>query len=309
VRDACEVVTLVARFVNRSFDAHSVVVESIRNAVRNDDAYVDAFARIHDTANKFGHCLNALEKRKSLVVKLTELADEICDGLGAAVEAFVAVVNERLASYVISQEERTTALNLASEVKEQIGSRRLIREHDRAKAEQQAQASDAAVQLLEDVYEKYARRENRTANLLRGGAIGMLMLIAGAAAAVSFPAHDLTAGVELLRLSVTLPLALLAGYLGRESSRHRRFARWADARSIHLQSFRVYTDSLGEQGDEMRRALGEKIFASFVDISDADEEHGILDPVTSVLAQVQGNARPTGEPSMTNPSATVRTVP
>jgi hypothetical protein len=285
VRHACDVVTLVAKFVNRCFDEHSVVVEKIRDAVRSDGAYVDAFARIHDTANKFSACLGALEKRKTLATKLTELADDICAGLGDAVEAFIAVVNERQASYAISQEERTKALNLASEVKDQIGARQVIRDDDRAQAEQRSKASDAAVKLLEDVYEKYAERENDKANLLRSWAIGTLVVIAGFALTVNFRTDDLTVGVELLRLSVTVPLAVLAGYLGRESSRHRRFARWADARSIHLQSFRVFTDSLGEQGNELRRALGEKIFGSTADTPGTDAEPGMFDDLTSALAQ------------------------
>lgn len=285
VRHACDVVTLVAKFVNRCFDEHSVVVEKIRDAVRGNGAYVDAFARIHDTVNKFSACLGALEKRKSLATKLTELADEMCAGLGAAVEAFIAVVNERQASYAISQEERTKALNLASEVKDQIGARQVIRDDDRMQAEQQTRASNAVVKHLEGVYEQYAARENRTADGLRRWAIVMLVLIAGIAATVNFRAHDLTVGVELLRLSVTVPLAVLAGYLGRESSRHRRFARWADERSIHLQSFRVYADSLGEQGNELRRAFGEKIFGAFQDSSGADQEPGMFDDLTSALAQ------------------------
>lgn len=285
VRHDCDVVTLVAKFVNRCFDEQSVIVDKIREAVRNDSAYVDAFARIHNTVNKFSACLGALEKRKTLATRLTELADDICEGLSAAVEAFTAVVDERQASSAISREDRAKALNLASEVKDQIGARQVLRDDDRAQAEQQTKASNAVVKHLEGVYERYAARENRTADVLRGGAIGMLVLIAGIAWVVNFGAHELTAGVELLRLSVTIPLAVLAGYLGRESSRHRRFARWADERSIHLQSFRVYADSLGEQGNELRRAIGTKFFGAIADSPGPEPEPGMFDDLTSLMGQ------------------------
>lgn len=115
-------------------------------------------------------------------------------------------------------------------------------------------------------FQSYANRERRSANVLRGGALTVtLALIALTAFLILTVPTDVnaTSPADLLRLSLALPVAALAGYLGREASRHRRVANWAQQREVQLMTVEAYVAPMSEKDKQkVRLDLGRKVFGS-----------------------------------------------
>lgn len=270
VRAACGDVVLVATFVLGSID-----IDRLTNrAVRTDEKYVAPFERINSTVARFNSCLVALGKsrhQESLIVKLTLLADSIRQDLEVAVAALVAVVTERAGDDPDHADARTSAMKLASEVRTELGARTLGIEGELEETVRQEAAGAAAAEKLGTYYEEYAACEAKRADWLRV-AVAVLLLAITVIAFVINSRVELSVGVELLRLSVTIPLAALATYLGRESTRHRDSAKWAGELSIEMRSLPDYVKSLGDHGIELRRAFGMRVFGMTADKSDPSDD-------------------------------------
>lgn len=108
-----------------------------------------------------------------------------------------------------------------------------------------------------------ASRETRTANVLRLCAIGILLaLVAAATIIISRNPSIGSVSEEILRVSVSLPLAVLAAYLGRESSRHRSAADWARQLEVQLETLDAFIAPLAEERRQyLREEFGKLVFS------------------------------------------------
>jgi len=284
VRAACGDVDLVATFVLGSI-ALSDLDRPISDAVRTDERYVAAFERIRATVTGFDSCLVALGKsqhRERLTVKLARLSDSLRQDLAAAVDVFVTIVVERAGDDPIHEKARESAMDTARKVRTELGARTFGIEGEQELTASQEAAGAAAAEKLGTYYEEYAKRESKRADRLRWAVAVLLVLITGMAFVINFRVGGLSLGAELLRLSVTIPMAALATYLARESTRHRSSAKWAGELSIEMRSLPDYVKSLGESGIELRRAFGMRVFGTAADKSDSTGE----DPWTPLPEQI-----------------------
>lgn len=115
-----------------------------------------------------------------------------------------------------------------------------------------------------------AAAERTFANWLQAGAVFLLVLIAVLAAWILFlsPLDSDTLGRAFARLSTTVPLAVLAGYLSRESSRHRNTADRSGELGAHLKHLDDYVVKLSEEeGRRYRYELGQSAYAA--------DKHGV----------------------------------
>lgn len=138
-----------------------------------------------------------------------------------------------------------------------------------------------------------AASERKTADQLRAGVIFLLVLIAAVAAWILFlsPLDSDTLGREFARLSTTVPLAVLAGYLGRESSRHRNTADRSEEFGAHLKHLDGYVSQLSEE--ERRRYRYELGQSAYVmdkhSVGDVNSS-GLVEEVARLVEAVKGLA-------------------
>jgi hypothetical protein len=116
---------------------------------------------------------------------------------------------------------------------------------------------------LEEFFSAHAVAQQKRADLLQGGVVVALIVIAALAVWILFlsPFDSDTLGRAFARLSTAVPLAVLAGYLGRESSRHRNTAARSGELGAHFSNLDSYVMELSE--DDRRRyryELGQKAF-------------------------------------------------
>jgi hypothetical protein len=224
VRGACEDANLVAEFV-----AGYLVVEEENDFVgvelRHKDYFVEVFEVIHETVGKFDGCLSAIEQgapehEQELLDTLADLATTLRQWLGEAVDAFVAVIKDLTARGKVFPRDRAEALRLAGEIRGKLETRQLIHEASRAlnetlrvRDEVKVAAGTVGAGHAGAFYEEHANLEYRTANRLR--AVVACLLTATTVGVLVFVSRlePLTLGSELVRLSATIPIALLAGYL------------------------------------------------------------------------------------------------
>jgi hypothetical protein len=145
----------------------------------------------------------------------------------------------------------------------------------------------AAARSLGNEYDQHANKEVYTANVLRRWVAGLAVLVAGAAAWFNYAVTEATLLLELARLSVTIPLGLLALYLARESARHRAAAGWSRELAIALHSVDSYiATSPKADGEALRQALGMRIFGATPDTPAADpSESDLLHTVLTKLTE------------------------
>ncbi len=275
IRLACVDARLVAEFVGEYLQPDMAAIHA---DLRQDKDFVEAFEIIHHTVVEFRGCLIAIGQTGSspaLVTKLTQLAAELRQWFEEAVRAFVAVVNEQSA-----KDQRpavTRAKTLASDLTSQLRATQLIHMADQTLGEakhafdetlraqdlaKKEAAADAATSHLGSDYETYADHETRIADKLRWAVAGLITTISGCAVSFLIWAGDVTLENELVRLSVTIPLAVLAGYLAKESAKHRVAARRARDLAIAMRTVRGYAEPLDDIGRELQRALGLRAFGA-----------------------------------------------
>ena len=149
-----------------------------------------------------------------------------------------------------------------------------------------------AARSLGNEYDEHAKKEARTADVLRWWVAGLALVIAGAALWFNYAVTEKTLLLELARLSVTIPLGLLALYLAKESARHREVARWSRELAIALHTVDSYiVTSPKTHGHALRQALGMRIFGTAPDPVGQSDTHvldELLGPVRKVTDSVQG---------------------
>jgi hypothetical protein len=85
------------------------------------------------------------------------------------------------------------------------------------------------------------------------------------------------------KLALNVPVLLLAGFLGRESSQHRRTARWAAVIVAQLRAIRAFTGELNPKAaDALRARFGQRVFL------EAPELPGAAKPEGDVAAGASG---------------------
>ncbi|MGH3899828.1 MAG: hypothetical protein ACRDTA_16600 [Pseudonocardiaceae bacterium] len=138
--------------------------------------------------------------------------------------------------------------------------------------------------------------ERKFANWLRAGAAFLLVLITVLAAWILFlsPPDSDTLGREFARLSTTVPLAVLAGYLSREASRHRNTADRSGELGAHLKHLDDYIVKLSEEeGRRYRYELGQSAYAPDkhgVSTADSPNSPGLVEEVARLAEAIKGLA-------------------
>ncbi|PPK63778.1 hypothetical protein V5P93_005647 [Actinokineospora auranticolor] len=275
VQSTCDVVKLVADFLDRSLtDGKSA--ELVR-FLRQDKAYTELAADVGDTLDTIDNCLNALDRggsATSLAKLLGDFANQLCDLVEQAISAYLEVAKKAVADDIRLAEARDHATVIAGAARKAIYTWRLMAEPPPTRA------ADKAAREISHYYDDHAKRETSHANRLRFIAGSLLALIAVGALVITLWLDGSPLGEELVRLSATVPIAVLAGYLARESARHRASARWAGELAIAMSTLADYTEPLGEQGIELRRVLGMRMFGQTEPERRPD---GLYDDVTALV--------------------------
>ena len=274
VQMACDDLRLVAAFIHGYTPPD--LPAFVRGALGHDKDFVEAFELIHILSDEFSGCLLAIGQsgpESRFVAKLTGLASDMCQALDEAVRAFVAVVQDGL-SREAAASVRPKAMGLVSDVRNQLQARQLIREAGQALGQAEhaldetLRVRDATKKVAGEVgadsfgaeYEQYANRETQVADRLRWSVAFLLVTVVACAVAFAVWMDDVSLRTEVIRLSVTIPLAVLAGYLARESAKHRAAARGARDLAIAMHTLPTYTEPLDEIGRDLRRVLGMRAF-------------------------------------------------
>jgi hypothetical protein len=278
----------------------------IAAAVEKSHGYVSALAKIRTTIDDFGATLTAIAESDSrtrtgagsyrtLVENLTELASSLRSHLHEAIDVFIQVVNEQTTNDNKHVEDRTKALDVADDIRSALKARQFKRNVELDQIERQKADSDRGTRELAEYYLTHAKQEGKRADWLRVGAGTLLLLITGGAVAMNFLFDVVSVGAELVRLSATVPIAVLAGYLARESSRHRRAATWANHLAIAMQTLPDYVRPLGDDGVELRKLLGLRVFGAAMDQNTPPGDDGLFDELPKKVADALNQLRETIE--------------
>jgi hypothetical protein len=294
IQIACADAVLVADFVDRCVSKEDVA-ELISTAVRENETYVGRFAEIHATVKDFSACLMAIDKagvggkdqtapREKLVGDLTALADRLRQELAEAVDAFVAVVDSVTADDRRYAKERANAHRVANETLQQLKTRQLLQDAEDAREKLQEVTGAVSVGNLGAHYADYAGQETKSADRLRVGVAGLLAAITVYAFVFNtWFAEVSTYTTVLARLSATIPFAVLAAYLARESSKHRLHAKNARDLAMAMHTLPYYVQPLGADGVELRKALGMRVFGPTAAETEPQSEDGLFDDLPKAL--------------------------
>lgn len=120
---------------------------------------------------------------------------------------------------------------------------------------------DLAGQLTRDI-----RTEERAAVVFRASSIIVLVLVALVAGRYLFAGtlDERLVGPELLRLSVTVPLGVLAGYLARASYQHRSMARQLSGLRLQLVTLETFVARFSvEDAYRYRYDVAERLYSTY----------------------------------------------
>lgn len=203
--------------------------------------------------------------------------------------------DERAPGWYREMEKHSAQIDSIVEGLHAVHLTRLIGEADEVVAHAREAAGETAAYSLGEHYARFARSENRTADLLRLVVVVILLSIAGAGAALFYtlgPVADFQE--EIGKLLVTFPMLILAYYLSRESSRHRSAADRARDVEVRLRTVRAYTSELPDsQMHEIRASLAKVVFGGPL-WAVAEEPNAVgaetMQAIGSALNAVQGTA-------------------
>jgi hypothetical protein len=300
IRTACSDVQLVVNFVYDFVEDDKKVIPDIRTAALADESYVEAFEKIRMEADKFSGCLVVIGQiaptdepvEKGMTDELVGLAHNLRQALDKAIDAFIAVVDKPASYDQNYPDARSNASLFAGGIRGELEGRR---SRDEAQRDVSRRARDleenaaAELERLGNYYENYADSETRTADWLRWAvAVLVAVIVAGAVWFYFRFGPPASLSTELVRLSVTIPVAALAAYCAHESSKHRKSAKLARELAIAMHTLPSYTESLGADGIELKRALGRRIFGEVVDRSETSVEDGLIDSVKKAVETAIG---------------------
>ena len=305
VRRACEDVVLADSFA-RAADS---VPDDIKHDLWKDAAYLGAFEELRTTAGYMRSLLQVVDRRggrrrDGSARVLAEHATSLRASLHEAVAAFAQVVEHNTTA-----PDTDEARKLAERY---LGDIWALQGHDMVDAERAAnqtlgkildlhsQAQQATADIgagtVGEHYEKYAHREARIADLLRLIVGGIVVVIVLQAVFFNRAVTEATLTVELVRLSSAIPLAALAAYLARESTRHREAARWGRERAIAMQTMPAYTAEFEE--DDRRvlwQVLGIRVFGLTPDGNTVAPEPSLPEELLGTVQKVTDGLRNLGD--------------
>jgi hypothetical protein len=233
-----------------------------------DPASTRALADVAEALRAVRVASIALQKPGAYSARALEHAVSGTRELEAAVAGFLPAFRSFLSGTDIERgfvpvidkyEEQLEARQLVSEVRETRDEAKRVLSDTRRAAGATGESS------LAQHFGAYAARERRDANALRGFCILTLLSIAGVAVALLLDkeSNQLSTPHELARLAITIPLAVLATYLGREATRHRKVSRRARELEIQLQTVDAFAHPLPDPlRDQLRTELGKQVFAT-----------------------------------------------
>lgn len=148
-------------------------------------------------------------------------------------------------------------------------------------------AGQVADHTLSSHFKKIGDRERRSSTILRTTAVSCLL----AAAMIGYflSKERTTTAMLAERLSVGIPLLLLAGYFAREAAHHRKVSRWAEEIEVKLLTLDAYIEPLDKtQQNELRTEFGKQIYqvpegstqAGDIGLGVLGEVNGLIDRVS-----------------------------
>ncbi|MGY6656075.1 hypothetical protein ACXIZN_28310 [Amycolatopsis sp. TRM77291] len=148
-------------------------------------------------------------------------------------------------------------------------------------------AGQVADHKLSTHFKRIGDRERRSSTILRTTAVSCLLV---AALIGYFLSKESTTTAMLFeRLSVGIPLLLLAGYFAREAAHHGKVSRWAEEIEVKLLTLDAYIEPLDKtQQNELRAEFGKQIYqipegstqAGDVGIGVLGEVNGLIDRIS-----------------------------
>ena len=268
-----------------------------------------------DSWNRFRSIMQSVRVAILAATEEDKVSPKIAQQLADAQEQLEQTLYDFLTTYRhdVSVEMRSTptgdhALRAIDRTIEQVAARQLVAEARGARDEvrrvlddTQRAAGKVGETVLAGHFADFARRERRAADLLRALCAGALIGITALAAVFLFggTGDDLTTSEELARLSVGLPIAALAAYLGRESTRHRATSRWAHALELQLRTLDAYCEPLTEDVRlQLRADFGRRVFLTDGIAQTGDDEAGpsTAGDVTGLLQEALALLRTPGRP-------------
>ena len=294
IQAVCADVELVYHFVERGL-SEKEVGKPISDAVSEDETFVRRLGDIHFTIRDLGARLLAVDNasdtnsKQRLVGDLAELTVRLRQQLSAEVDAFVAVID----SVRVDGEGRANAHRVATEVRQQLKARDLLHEAEEVREEIRKAAGDVGASGLGGHYAQYAEQEAEKADWLRWVVIALLIGVACFAFVISGRYSEASYGTVLVRLSASVPIVLLAGYLAKESGKHRQSAKNARDLAVAMHTLPTFEEPLLERGAELRMALGMRVFGPAAEPADSDDppqEDGLpqaLEALEEVLHRIK----------------------
>ncbi|MEV5652937.1 hypothetical protein AB0L57_32200 [Nocardia sp. NPDC052254] len=125
-------------------------------------------------------------------------------------------------------------------------------------------SNEVSTTSLAGAFEAYAHDETRQTTFWSAAAILFLLCTICVTAAAVWPSSGSGSAlqVELVKLSISLPLIAISAYCARISNHHRANARHASLLAVQLKTVRSYCDVLqADAAAEIQLALGRRIFA------------------------------------------------
>ncbi|WP_328446084.1 hypothetical protein [Amycolatopsis sp. NBC_00438] len=120
-------------------------------------------------------------------------------------------------------------------------------------------AGQVAENTLSTHFKTIADRERKSSTILRITAVACLLVAASAGYLLS--KDKATTAMLTERLSVGIPLLLLAAYFAREAAHHRKVSRWAEEIEVKLLTMDAYIEPLDKsQRNELRTDFGKQIY-------------------------------------------------
>ena len=153
-------------------------------------------------------------------------------------------------------------------------------------------AGDAGERELIRYFDEHAERESTKSWIMIGVAIVPTIAAVVLAWSVLREAHDLSAGLIIGRLTLTIPLLGLAAYFGQMSGQYRESSRWAATAKVQLQTISAFVATIGndEDRDEVRKVLGRRVFSSpdFGNSANMTDATNTLQAMADIIAKLRG---------------------
>jgi len=286
VQSAIDDAKLIAEFVvfHVLKDGAGHVIEG---RLRSDPGFGESIGTIQRSFEEFRSCLLAVgkagpDRQRKVLDRLVEQTRKLRMVAESTVELFAEMLDDSLVKDKEDPANRAAAKAGVAEIRRQLKARWLLDEAAHTLDVAREAAGAVGATSVGRHYSDHADEEARKADRLRVAVVALLVTVAAGFIVLNFLSTEFTLGSEVLRLSATIPLAALAAYLMRESSRHRASARWAGELAIAMHSLTAYIQPLGAEGLELRRALGMRAFAATSNRG-AGADPGLYDDLMSAV--------------------------